>query len=307
MRVLVTWGSKRGGTEGIARIVGDVLEAQGFDVTLAPARSAKDVASFDAVVVGGALYANRWPAEARRFVSRNVASLRKVPVWFFSSGPLDDSASRREIPAPTEISVLAERIGARAHVTFGGRLEPNAKGFPASAMAKTHSGDWRDPDRVRAWASALAMELPEATPGHAVDHPGRALPRLVTHAVLGWAVSAAMMLALPVLLGRTGTVVLHAILTPIVFAVLAWSYFRVRGSRAPLATAVAWTAIVALLDLGVVSALVLRSFDALTSLGATWLPYGLVLLVTWAAGSIVSTMPWPKPTEGAGMTDKPAV
>ena len=33
MRVLVTWGSKRGGTEGIARTVGETLRAEGVRST----------------------------------------------------------------------------------------------------------------------------------------------------------------------------------------------------------------------------------------------------------------------------------
>lgn len=37
MRILVTWGSKRGGTEGIARIVGEILRERGFEVREAPA------------------------------------------------------------------------------------------------------------------------------------------------------------------------------------------------------------------------------------------------------------------------------
>jgi menaquinone-dependent protoporphyrinogen oxidase len=30
-----------------------------------------------------------------------------------------------------------ERVGTRGHIILGGRLSPDAKGFPASAMAKT--------------------------------------------------------------------------------------------------------------------------------------------------------------------------
>jgi menaquinone-dependent protoporphyrinogen oxidase len=52
-------------------------------------------------------------------VNRHVSRLRTLPVWFFSSGPLDDSADRDEIPAPAQVAVLAERIGAKGHVTFG--------------------------------------------------------------------------------------------------------------------------------------------------------------------------------------------
>jgi len=89
-RVLVTWGSKRGGTAGIGQMLAEGLREHEIDAVAAPADAVKRLDGFDAVIVGGALYANRWPATVRRFVRRNVEPLRKVPVWFFSSGPLDE-------------------------------------------------------------------------------------------------------------------------------------------------------------------------------------------------------------------------
>jgi menaquinone-dependent protoporphyrinogen oxidase len=56
----MTWGSKHGGTEGIARIVSATLSERGFGVVCVPADRARRLEGFDAVVVGGALYANRW-------------------------------------------------------------------------------------------------------------------------------------------------------------------------------------------------------------------------------------------------------
>jgi menaquinone-dependent protoporphyrinogen oxidase len=84
-------------------------------------------------------------------------------VWLFSSGPLDGSAPE-EIPTVPQVQALSDRVGARGHVTFGGRLPADAKGFPASAMAKTHAGDWRDPARIRAWAAEVAAELVSLDP-----------------------------------------------------------------------------------------------------------------------------------------------
>ncbi|MGZ8814001.1 MAG: flavodoxin domain-containing protein [Mycobacterium sp.] len=107
-----------------------------------------DLAGFE-VIVAGALYANRWHRDARRFVKRNAAALRKLPVWLVSSGPLDESAEQSDIPATPQVRKLAAAGGARGHVTFGGRLAQDAMGFPASAMAKTNAGDWRDPEHVR--------------------------------------------------------------------------------------------------------------------------------------------------------------
>src|SRR5688572_1138025 len=139
MRVLVTWGSERGGTEGIARILAEALRRDGIDVEARPPERASP-AGFDAVIVGGALYANRWHRKARRFVRRHLEALRRVPVWFFSSGPLDDSAEHDEIAATNQVAAMMARVGARGHVTFGGRLERDAKGFAARAMAKEHGG-----------------------------------------------------------------------------------------------------------------------------------------------------------------------
>jgi menaquinone-dependent protoporphyrinogen oxidase len=71
MRILITWGSKRGGTEGIAHDLAETLRQSGHDVTATAAASVARLDGFDAVLVGGALYANRWARAARRFVARH--------------------------------------------------------------------------------------------------------------------------------------------------------------------------------------------------------------------------------------------
>ena len=164
MRVLVAYGSTRGGTQGLAHTVADGLREKGCTVDVLPAGKVHGIDDYDAVVVGGALYAFRWHRAARRFVRHNAAGLRKRPVYFFSSGPLDDSAANGEIPPVKGVAALMERVGARGHVTFGGRLSEHARGFPASAMAKKVAGDWRDLAQVRAWAHSVAAQLPEDAP-----------------------------------------------------------------------------------------------------------------------------------------------
>lgn len=299
MLVLVTWGSKRGGTEGIGRILAEELDKRGIEVVTAAAASVEALESFDAVIVGGALYANRWPSSVRRFVRKNVEQLRKVPVWFFSSGPLDDSADRRKLPPTPQVSVLAEWVGAKGHVTFGGRLLPDAKGFPASAMAKTKSGDWRNPERIRAWADELASELPHAAPGKAIDHPARSGWRLLSHGVFGWALCGA---AMGVLLQLTSVGVaqaIHAVLAPAFFVLIGWHYFRARGAREPFSTALFWTALVVGLDLFIVAGALQHSLAMFGSIVGTWLPFALIFLASWATGGVMSTLPWPRSGEGA--------
>ncbi len=295
MRVLVTWGSKQGGTEGIARMLGANLVSEGLEGALLPAQQGMHARGFGAVIVGGALYANRWHRDARRFVRHRERDLRKVPVWFFSSGPLDDSAAQQVIAPPTGVQVLMERVGAQGHVTFGGRLAPDARGFPASAMAKEHAGDWRDPEHIRRWAGELARALPAAQPRPVVAQPGHSVAALLAHAVAGWAACAVVMGALLQLTSLSVAVAVHAAAAPVIFTLLARHYFAERGAREPLPTALAFVAVVALLDVGVVAGTIQRSLAMFGSFAGTWLPLVLIFLATWATGALMSTLPWPKP------------
>lgn len=159
MKVLITAGSTRGGTAGIAEALRQALGQLGVEAQVEPPGDQVNVAGFDAVVVGGALYANRWHKDARRFVRHHAAALRGRPVWFFSSGPLDDRATRVAIPPTRQVFELMRRVNARGHATFGGRLSPDAQGFIARMMAKKKAGDWRDARQIHRWAKTIADAL----------------------------------------------------------------------------------------------------------------------------------------------------
>lgn len=285
MRVLIVWGSQRGGTAEIGEMIAQALRGHGVAVVAEPARLAHP-AGFDAVVIGGALYANRWHPEARRFVRRYRKELREVPTWLFSSGPLDDSADHAPPPTPPQVRALQQRIGARGHVTFGGRLASDARGFPASAMAKQHAGDWRNPARVRAWADELAQQLPSARPGAVVNPPARSSLRWLAFALLGWALVAAPTALALRTTTTTAAIVVHATLAPVVYAALAWRYFR-GGAREPAPTAAVFAGVFVALDLALLPPL------------AAALAAALVALTTVGIGWLRSTMPWPHRTRPA--------
>jgi menaquinone-dependent protoporphyrinogen oxidase len=285
MRILVAWASRRGGTEGIAEIIADGLRGGGHDVIVGPAADfTRIIEAFDAVIVGSALYANRWMRDALRFVTRNEAFLRSVPTWFFSSGPLDDSAQRGEIGPVRRVAAAMDRVGALGHVTFGGRLTPDAKGFVAHAMARTHAGDWRDPERIRAWTADIARQLPVARPRPAVVPPGGSLVRLVAHGVAGWAATAGAALAVASVSPTWARLATYDVLVCVIFAVVAGLYFRPRGAREPLVAAVAFGAIFALLDL-----------DLAGSVAAFWFPLIAIVAITAAVGAVTSMMPAGRP------------
>lgn len=162
--VLVAYGTSRGGTQGLAELIGNDLRGRGHDTLVRAAGDVGELRDVDAVIVAGSLYAGRWHRDARRLVKREAVALSALPVWLVATGPLDGTAAQGEIPPVKHVADAAERIGARGVQTFGGRLDPDAKGFPASAMAKTSAGDWRDAEHVARWVEQVDGELRALVP-----------------------------------------------------------------------------------------------------------------------------------------------
>ncbi|MBW5480545.1 flavodoxin domain-containing protein [Streptomyces bambusae] len=162
-RVLVAYGTTHGATAGIAEQIGETLREDGLDAVVLPADDVDDVRGYDAVVLGGALYAGHWSGKAERCAERNADSLRHRPVWLFSSGPLDRSATEHDIPPVPSVARQMQLIGAREHKTFGGSITARTPGLLARSMLRQgKGGDYRDPDRIRTWAHHISGELATA-------------------------------------------------------------------------------------------------------------------------------------------------
>ncbi|HEY5488241.1 MAG TPA: flavodoxin domain-containing protein, partial [Candidatus Limnocylindrales bacterium] len=133
MKVLVAYATRHGATKGIAERVGQTLEKSGLDVTVLPATKAKDVAQYDAFVVGGAAYAFHWLKDASNFVRRNQTVLASHPTWLFSSGPLGDKIDpktgkdARESTVPREFAEFDIDIRPRGERVFFGAWDPKVR------------------------------------------------------------------------------------------------------------------------------------------------------------------------------------
>ncbi|MEV0173597.1 flavodoxin domain-containing protein [Streptomyces sp. NPDC050803] len=159
-KVLVAYGTTNGSTAQIAEAVAAVLRKEGCTAEALPAGAVARLTDYDAVVVGGGLYAGRWHKDARRFLRRHRGALAERPLWLFSSGPLDPSASERDIPPVPGLRRAMERLDARGHVTFGGCLQEGAKGRIARMIVRNgKGGDFRDFGRIEEWAAQVAEEV----------------------------------------------------------------------------------------------------------------------------------------------------
>jgi len=159
MRVLIVYGSKRGGTAGLARMIATEFERQGWRAEVRDAEDSPGIGDVDVVVVGGGLYMNRWAKSARLWAHHHTPALRRVPVWFFSSGPLDSSARAGDIAPVPGVAKLAREIEIAGHETFGGCLDQHPKGWIARQMAKRYAGDWRDPEQVAEWVEEICRHV----------------------------------------------------------------------------------------------------------------------------------------------------
>lgn len=162
MKILVSAASKHGSTTEIAARIAEALRAGLPDdtvVDVCPAPDIAEVASYDAVVLGSAVYMGRWLDDARHAAAK-IAALPPRPVWLFSSGPIGDPSKPADEPA--DVADLVTTTHARGHRVFTGRLDRHRLGFAEKAVVlalRVADGDFRDWAAIDSWAAELAAEL----------------------------------------------------------------------------------------------------------------------------------------------------
>jgi len=155
MNVLVAYASKHGSTQEVAEAVAATLRERGLSVDLRPASAVTSVEPYEAVVLGGALYAGRWHGDARRFLDDHRSALAGRALAVFAMGPRKVDA--REV---AESRAQLDRALARvpevtptAVAIFGGVLDPARMRFPFNHMAGSDARDW---DAIKSWADEAA-------------------------------------------------------------------------------------------------------------------------------------------------------
>ena len=89
----------------------------------------------------------------------------RAPEYLFESGPTGDRLES-EHKTSAKVLRLAEKIGCRPPMVFGGNLDPEraigrlAKWVASSDMA----GDYRDWNMINAWADQIARDLNQNAP-----------------------------------------------------------------------------------------------------------------------------------------------
>jgi menaquinone-dependent protoporphyrinogen oxidase len=160
--ILVAVASKHGATAEIAEEFAGVLrgELPTSDVEVHDAADVGDLSRFAAVLIGSAVYMGHWLPAARHLVENHRERLATLPVWLFSCGPLGDPP--RPVDDLAEVIQLGSTVAARGHRIFAGRLDPaDLRWAERLATRAVHAptGDFRDHDAVRTWATDVAADI----------------------------------------------------------------------------------------------------------------------------------------------------
>ncbi|WP_347355091.1 flavodoxin domain-containing protein [Intrasporangium sp.] len=174
MNVLVAYATRHGATAGIAQRIVETLRREGLHADVVSVAEVTRLERYDAVVLGGAAYMFHWLKDATSFAKRHRAELAQRPVWLFSSGPLGsdlvDEAGHdmRDAARPKEFAELAGLLRPRGEEVFFGAYDPAQKPIglgervtrmmPAAKHAMP-AGDFRDWERIDAWAKQIAQQL----------------------------------------------------------------------------------------------------------------------------------------------------
>ena len=167
--VLVTYASKYGATKEIAEKIGEVLRQAGLQVNVLPVGDMHDLTSYQAVVLGSAVYVGKWQKEAVKFLQINNRVLADRPVWLFSSGPTGEGDPVELVEGlrlPVALQPVVDRIHPRDVAVFHGYINPDKINFiekwAVKSLVKKPFGDFRDWDAIASWAASIAETLKTA-------------------------------------------------------------------------------------------------------------------------------------------------
>ena len=164
-KVLVVYASKYGSTAEIAEKIGEILLQAGLKTEVLPVMKVRNLAPYDAIVLGSAVYMGMWRREIVRFLKKKGKELEEIPVWFFSSGPVGEGDPVELLDGwrfPSKQQAIADRIKPRDITVFHGVVDPEKMNKIENKILTnmdTPAGDYRDWDAIISWAQSIADEL----------------------------------------------------------------------------------------------------------------------------------------------------
>lgn len=145
MKVLIAYTTRRDSTREVAEKIGEILKSKGMEVNVSNVAEVSDISSYNAAVIGAPVMRFRFLPPAKKFVKSNKEALSKIPVAYFSLGITmkEDTPKRRE-RMMKKLKVVTRQVEPVDVGLFGGKYQGR---------------DYRDWDKITAWAEGLAEKI----------------------------------------------------------------------------------------------------------------------------------------------------
>lgn len=162
-RILVAYATKHGSTEGVANAIGQALAEAGAAVEVRPAGEVEGLGGYDAVVLGSGVRAGRLFRDAVRLARRNREALEAMPVaYFLVCITMHEDTEEHRRQAEQWLRPLVNVARPVNTAVFAGAIDPQKLGCLFGVLlrlVRAPRGDFRDWDRIRAWATGLLPKL----------------------------------------------------------------------------------------------------------------------------------------------------
>ena len=162
-RILVVYASRGGSTAEVADTIAQELSYDGVVAEATSIKGAKNITSFDAIVLGTAIRMGRPLPEMVSFVKsyRPILSTKKVALFGLCMTLKDDTPENRKL-SESYLAPLTSLFSPVDKQMFAGKIDPARIGLLsrfAIKMVKAPIGDFRLWDTIRNWARALNSKL----------------------------------------------------------------------------------------------------------------------------------------------------
>jgi menaquinone-dependent protoporphyrinogen oxidase len=165
-QVLIAYASKYGSTKEIAESIGGEFQKAGLQVDVLPVTRVQHLTSYQAVVLGSAIYIGKWQKEAVSFLEANKNTLASQKVWLFSSGPTGAGDPDKLLDGkvlPKDVQKLMDLIHPQNLVVFHGNIDAGKinfmERFAVKNIVKKPFGDFRDWNEIPNSARTILKTL----------------------------------------------------------------------------------------------------------------------------------------------------
>ncbi|HAR62332.1 MAG: hypothetical protein DKM50_13855 [Candidatus Margulisiibacteriota bacterium] len=162
-RVLVAYSTKYGSTTEVAQKISEVLNESGFASEVKNVKEVSDVGSYDAIIVGSAIYVGKVLPESLNFVTKHKTSLSKVPMaYFVVSGRYGDNPTKNFTEADGSMNPFRELVKPIDTTVTGGKIDYAALNFFERIMCRllgAKESDHRNWTEIEKWAKGLSGKI----------------------------------------------------------------------------------------------------------------------------------------------------